>query len=73
MTEFLKDRHGYIIGQVDTQGERRILKDRHGYLLGQYDPGSNWTRDRHGYLIGLAISWQPCWTRRRRSNADGWP
>ena len=52
MTEFLKDRHGYIIGQVDTQGGRRILKDRHGYLLGQYDPGSNWTRDRHGYLIG---------------------
>ena len=41
MTEFLKDRHGYIIGQVDTQGGRRILKDRHGYLLGQYDPGSD--------------------------------
>ena len=26
MTEFLKDRHGYIIGQVDNQGGRRILK-----------------------------------------------
>jgi hypothetical protein len=52
MAEFLKDRHGYIIGQVDNQGGRRILKDRHGYLLGQYDPGSNMTRDRHGYLIG---------------------
>ena len=71
MTEFLKDRHGYIIGQVDTQGGRRILKDRHGYLLGQYDPSSNLTRDRHGYLIGRGDLLPDCWTRRQRSHPDG--
>ena len=45
MSEILRDRYGHKIGEVVTQGSKRILRDEYGRKLGEYDARDGMTRD----------------------------
>ena len=49
-TEYLRDKHGALLGTIETIGTRQMLRSRHGALLGTFDGRE--TRDAHGALIG---------------------
>lgn len=50
MDQILKDRLGYKIGTIRTEGSKLVLYDALNYLLGYFD--GKCTYDNHGYKIG---------------------
>ena len=51
MSEILRDRYGTMIGQIRTEGSKRILLDRYGYMLGRYEAVLDMTFDKYGNMI----------------------
>lgn len=49
-TEYIRDKHGALLGSIETVGTRQTLRSQHGALLGTFDGHD--TRDAHGALVG---------------------
>lgn len=48
--EELRDKHGKLIGRIETDGTRQTLRSANGQLLGTFNGVE--TRDAHGSLVG---------------------
>lgn len=52
-TEFLRDRNGNQIGEIETASDgQQVIRDKNGNRLGEYSPRDNVTRDNNGNHIG---------------------
>ena len=49
----LRDRHGNLIGKLQSVGDGRIeIRDSYGNLKGSYNVAQDETRDRYGNIVG---------------------
>ena len=51
MNQILRDRYGWIIAEIRTDGSKSRLLDRYGLLLGWYEARLDMTFDRYGTMI----------------------
>jgi hypothetical protein len=52
MSQILRDRYGYKIGEIRAEGTKYRLLDRYGYLLGWYEARVDMTFNKYGLMIG---------------------
>jgi YD repeat-containing protein len=50
--EVIKDKNGYVLAKLETNGTTTIMYDKYHNRIAQFDSNEGYTRDKYGNKIG---------------------